>query len=319
MTNRLRTAVVGVGHFGRYHAQKLAALDAAELVAIADIDGARAAAVAEELGTGAVADPRELLGRVDAVSVVVPTRDHFDVAAMFLEAGVHVLVEKPITADEASAAKLIEIATATGALLQVGHLARFQPVTEALVRTVRRPLYIESVRIAPFKPRGTDVSVILDLMIHDLDLVLALTNAELTEVDAVGTQVLSASEDIANARLKFAGGCIANITASRVSLKTERKMRVFQRDTYVSVDFEAQTIRTFRKTGAPGGGPLPGVETAEESFQETDALEREIAAFLAAARDGTRPLVSGEDGLRALRAAHRVTESLRANALLAGS
>jgi predicted dehydrogenase len=174
-------------------------------------------------------------------------------------------------------------------------------------------LYIESVRVAPFKPRGTDVSVILDLMIHDLDLVLALTDAELTDVDAVGTSVLSESEDMANARLKFAGGCIANITASRVSLKTERKMRIFQRDTYISVDFDSQTIRTFRKVGDSGDG-VPNVVPSQDSFEETDALELELTAFVASARDGTPPLVTGEAGLRALLTAQRVTLSLRQNA-----
>lgn len=316
MSVNLRAAVIGVGHFGRYHAQKLAKLDGVELVAVADADGARAAEVAAELGVEAVTNPAALEGRVDAVSVVVPTREHFNVAARFLEQGVHVLVEKPIAADEASARDMIALAAQHNAVLQVGHLARFSGVTEALVRTVDHPLYIESVRVAPFKPRGTDVSVILDLMIHDLDLVLALTDADLVSVDAVGTKVLSESEDMANARLKFAGGCIANITASRVSMKTERKMRIFQRDTYVSVDFDAQTIRVFRKTGDADGG-MPTVEKSEESFEETDALERELAAFIAAARDGTAPVVSGEDGLRALLAAQRVTDSLRQNAAAA--
>jgi predicted dehydrogenase len=248
MTGKVRAAVIGVGHFGRFHAQKLANLDGAELVAVADTDPTRAAAVAAEFGVEAITDLAALNGRVDAVSVVVPTREHFSVAARFLEQGVHVLVEKPIAADEASARSLITLAARHDAVLQVGHLARFSGVTEALVRTVNRPLYIETVRVAPFKPRGTDVSVILDLMIHDLDLVLALTDAALTSVDAVGTKVLSESEDMANARLKFAGGCIANITASR---------------------------------------------------------------------DRTPPVVSGEDGLRALLAAQRVTDSLRQNAAAA--
>ena len=316
--DKVKTAVIGVGHFGLYHAEKLARIPGSDLGAVADTDPARASEVAGRLGVEAVTDPSDLIGKVDAVSVVVPTRSHFEVAAAFLEAGVHVMVEKPITGDEASARKLIALATRHNAILQVGHLARFAGVTEALIRAVDRPLYIESVRVAPFKPRGTDVSVILDLMIHDLDLVLALTDAELTDVDAVGTSVLSDSEDMANARLKFAGGCIANITASRVSVKTERKMRIFQRDVYVSVDFDAQTIRTFRKTGeangeAPGGG-MPNVVPSQDSYEETDPLELELTAFVACARDGTPPIVSGEDGLRALLAAQRVTDSLRENA-----
>ena len=315
MAASIRTAVVGTGHFGQYHAQKLAKIPGSELVAVADIDAERAAEVGGQLGVEAITDPSDLIGRVDAVSVVVPTRSHFDVAAEFLKAGVHVMVEKPITGEEASARELIALATANKVILQVGHLARFAGVTEALIQAVDQPLYIESVRVAPFKPRGTDVSVILDLMIHDLDLVLALTDAELTEVDAVGTSVLSESEDMANARLKFAGGCIANITASRVSLKTERKMRIFQRDTYISVDFETQTIRSFRKVG-DSGDSMPNVVPSQDSFEETDALELELTAFVASAQDGTPPLVNGEAGLRALLAAQRVTNSLRDNAEL---
>jgi predicted dehydrogenase len=309
----IKTAVVGTGHFGLYHAQKLAKIPGSELVAVADTDVARAAEVASQLGVEAITNPSDLIGRVDAVSIVVPTRSHFDVAAEFLKAGVHVMVEKPITGDEASARELIALASANKAILQVGHLARFSSVTEALIRSVDKPLYIESVRVAPFKPRGTDVNVILDLMIHDLDLVLALTDTELTDVDAVGTSVLSESEDMANARLKFEGGCIANITASRVSLKTERKMRIFQRDTYISVDFDAQTLRTFRKVGDAGDG-MPNVVLSQDSLEETDALELELAAFVASAQDGTQPLVTGEAGLRALLAAQRVTDSLRKNA-----
>jgi predicted dehydrogenase len=313
VAKKIKTAVVGTGHFGLYHAQKLAKIPGSDLVAVADADAERAAEVASQLGVEAVTKASDLIGRVDAVSIVVPTRSHFDVAAEFLKAGVHVMVEKPITGDEASARELIALAAANKAILQVGHLARFAGVTEALIQAVDQPLYIESVRVAPFKPRGTDVSVILDLMIHDLDLVLALTDAELTDVDAVGTSVLSESEDMANARLKFAGGCIANITASRVSLKTERKMRIFQRDTYISVDFDSQTIRTFRKVGDSGDG-VPNVVPSQDSFEETDALELELTAFVASARDGTPPLVTGEAGLRALLTAQRVTVSLRQNA-----
>jgi predicted dehydrogenase len=313
VAKKIKTAVVGTGHFGLYHAQKLAKIPGSDLVAVADADAERAAEVASKLGVEAVTKASDLIGRVDAVSIVVPTRSHFDVAAEFLKAGVHVMVEKPITGDEASARELIALAAANKVILQVGHLARFAGVTEALIQAVDQPLYIESVRVAPFKPRGTDVSVILDLMIHDLDLVLALTDAELTDVDAVGTSVLSESEDMANARLKFAGGCIANITASRVSLKTERKMRIFQRDTYISVDFDSQTIRTFRKVGDSGDG-VPNVVPSQDSFEETDALELELTAFVASARDGTPPLVTGEAGLRALLTAQRVTVSLRQNA-----
>ena len=310
----MRMAVVGVGHFGRAHAEKIARMDRAELVAVADRDPERANDVARRLGARAVTDYRELLATVDAVSVAVPTIAHYEVAAAFVERGVHVLVEKPITHDVESARKLIASAKRGGAVLQVGHLARFSGVTEAARRKIERPLYIECVRIAPYKPRGTDVNVVMDLMIHDLQLVLSVVGAPIDSVDAVGAPVLSASEDIANARLKFATGCVANLTASRISLKTERKMRIFQADAYMTVDHDAETMRTMWRGRAAGSG-APKIEVDEATVRtETDALEREIEAFLDAAIDGGEVAVSGEEGLRALDAAIRVNESLRAHA-----
>ncbi|MBI4185318.1 MAG: Gfo/Idh/MocA family oxidoreductase [Proteobacteria bacterium] len=309
-------AVVGVGHFGLFHAEKIAALACARLVAVADTDPARAREAGRRFGVPALGDAGELIGAVDAVSVVVPTLAHFEVASRFLDRGVHVLVEKPIAHDLDSARRLVALAEARGAVLQVGHLPRFYAVTEGLKARITRPLYIECVRIAPFKPRGTDVNVILDLMIHDLDLVLSLVEAPLISVDAAGAPVLSPSEDIASARLKFADGCIASITASRISLKTERKMRIFQPDSYVTVDFDRQRAVFMRKGEgwlAPG---IPRIESDEQTYEEGDALRREIESFVAAARAGRQPAVSGRDGLRALEAAIQVTESLRAHARL---
>ena len=307
-------AVVGVGHFGRAHAEKVAGIGRAELIAVADRDADRASEVAGALGVRAVTDYRELLTAVDAVTVAVPTLAHYEVAAAFIDRGVHVLVEKPITHDVESAQQLIASAKRRGVVLQVGHLARFSGVTEAARRKITRPLYIECVRIAPYKPRGTDVNVVMDLMIHDLQLVLSVVGAGIDTVDAVGAPVLSASEDIANARLKFDTGCVANLTASRISLKTERKMRIFQTDAYMTVDHDAETMRTMWRSGGAGSSD-PKIEFDEATVRtETDALEREIEAFLDAAIDGGEVAVSGEEGLRALDAAIRVNQSLRAHA-----
>ncbi len=312
----VKMAVIGVGHFGAYHAEKAATLPRAELVAVADVDLGRAQEIASLHGTQAVTDYRDLIGEVDAVSIAVPTSLHEEVATPFLDSACHVLVEKPIAHDVDSATRMIELAQKRGVVLQVGHLPRFYDVVERLSADVARPLFIDAVRIAPFKTRGTDVNVILDLMVHDLDLVLTLVDAPLVSVDAAGAPVISETEDIANARLKFANGCVATITASRISLKTERKMRIFQGDAYFTIDFDASRVRAIRKSNSgrelmPG---VPDVDIKEEVYEEGDALKREIDAFLTSVIEGTPPLVSGKDGLRALEAALMVNESLRAHA-----
>lgn len=313
MNAPLNMAVIGVGHFGQFHAEKITALDTANLVAIADTDGKQARRIAKKHGADAVTDFRDLFGRIDAACVVVPTRSHYEVASACLENGVHVLVEKPITDDLDSARKLVELAAQRERVLQVGHLVRFSGVVEALRKQVKRPLYIDSVRIAPYKPRGTDVNVILDLMVHDLDLILSLADAPLVSLDAAGAPVISPSEDIASARLKFANGCIANITASRISLKTERKMRIFEPDTYVTVDFDTHRIRTLRKGKGSMLPGIPKIDSDEQQYDEADALEREIASFVDAVTSGQPPVVSGEDGVKALEAALQVNDSLRAH------
>ena len=309
----LDMAVIGVGHFGRFHAEKIAALDGANLVAVADTDAEKAREIGGKFGAEAVSDFRDLFGRIDAACVVVPTKRHFDVAGACLENGVHVLVEKPITDDLATAKKLVALSERRGRTLQVGHLARFSGVVEALRRQVKRPLYVDSVRIAPYKPRGTDVNVILDLMVHDLDLILSLVDAPPIGLDAAGAPVISPSEDIASARIKFANGCIANITASRISFKTERKMRVFEPDAYTTVDFVTQRIRTLRKGDGSAAPGLPGIDGDKRRYDEGDALEREIGSFVDAVLNDRAPVVPGADGVRALEAALRVNESLRAH------
>ena len=309
----LRLGVVGAGHFGRYHAHKCAALDGARLIAVVDIDEERAAAVADPLGADAATDHRALIGRVDAASVAVPAAAHYAVVKDFLDAGIHVLVEKPFTESVASARELTALAEAEGLVLQVGLIERFSDAFQAIAPRIARPLYIESVRVSPFPQRNTDVSVVLDVMIHDIDIILALVDAPVTEIDAVGTPVFSASEDIANARLKFANGCVANVTASRVSLKTERTLRIFQPDMYIKVDHGERSVRIARKKDGDVPASMESVALERTDFEQGDALMREIESFVRTVETGGIPAVSGADGVRSLEVAHRITASMSEN------
>lgn len=310
MTSPLRAAVIGVGYLGRFHAQKWAALAGAELVGVADSDPARAATVAAEVGCTPYTDYRDLLGRVDAVSVAVPTEHHHRVVRDCLAAGVHVLVEKPITQTVTEADALIALAADRGLTLQVGHLERFNPAWLALKPLIEQPpRFIEAHRLAPFKPRGTDVSVVLDLMIHDLDLILSLADSPVTEVRASGTPVLTDGIDIGNARLEFANGCVANLTASRVSTVTLRKMRLFLKDQYLAIDFgERRASRACRSDD-----PASPIHLTEIAVPAADALETEIEAFAAAVRAGRAAPVTGEDGRRALAMALEIAELMQRN------
>ncbi len=313
---RLRVGVAGAGHFGRFHALKLAAAPRAELVGVHDPDAGRANAVARETRSS-VLGWDALLAACDAVVIAAPAEAHFPLADAALRAGRHVLVEKPIAGTLAEADALGGLAAARGLVLQVGHLLRFSSEHRAISSRMRRPLYIDCVRIAPFKPRGTDVSVILDLMIHDLDLVLALVDSPITGVDAVGAAIASAHEDIANARVRFANGCVAAITASRISLKTERKMRLFSQEGYMSVDFAGRKLMMI---GRERGLPLPGTgggRLEEISWKDHDALEAEQSAFIAAVLDGAPVLVDAAAGRRALAAAIAVGESMATSRALA--
>lgn len=306
---RLRIGVAGAGYFGRFHALKVAASKRAVLTGIFDADPARAAVVARETGSVAMSYP-QLLGACDAIVVAAPAEAHFDLAGQALRAGLHVLVEKPIAATLAEADGLAAMATERGLVLQVGHLLRYSAEHEAISMRMRRPLYLDCVRIAPFKPRGTDVSVILDLMIHDLDLVLALVDSPIASVDAVGAPVASTHEDIANARVRFENGCVATITASRISLKTERKMRLFSQEGYMSVDFGARKLMMI---GRERGFPIPGTgggRMEEITWKDHDALEAEHAAFAASILDGAPVVVDAAAGRRALAAALAVTQSM---------
>jgi predicted dehydrogenase len=310
----LRVAVVGVGYLGRFHAQKYAASDGCTLVGVADARPDTAQSVASELGTRAFPDYRALLGNVDAVSVVTPTPAHFEVAGDFLRAGAHVLVEKPICETVEQARSLVDLARSAGRVLQVGHLERFNPAIVAAEPLLGRPRFIECARLAPFRERGTEVNVVLDLMIHDLDIVQSIVGADVAAIDAVGTPVFSPEIDIANARIRFANGCVANATASRVSLKTERKLRVFLDDAYLSIDLQQKILTVIRRRPAPvEPGALP-VSIDERSFDQGDALRTEIEAFLASCRGERAVVVSGEDGLRALQTAVAITQAVQESA-----
>jgi len=312
---KLRAAVIGAGYLGRFHAQKYAALGQVDLLAVVDTNAEARERVAREVGCEAVIDYRELLGKVDAVSVVTPTPLHHRVSMDFLEAGAHVLVEKPITSTMQEARELVATAARCRKVLQVGHLERFNPAILAVEGLLDRPRFVESNRLAPFKPRGTDVSVVLDLMIHDIDLILNIVDSPVVSIDAVGAPVFTDEIDIASARIRFENGCVADATASRISMKSERKLRVFQADAYLSIDLQQKVLTLVRKgSGAPQAG-VPPVEINEQSFDPGDALRDEIVSFLECIETGRRPVVSGEDGLRALETATRIGELLGAGTL----
>ncbi|MHB8816890.1 MAG: Gfo/Idh/MocA family protein [Steroidobacteraceae bacterium] len=308
---KITAAVIGVGYLGRFHAQKYAQAEQCELVGVADARQDARDAVAGEVGTRSIADYRELLGAVEAVSVVTPTPAHFSIARDFLESGAHVLVEKPITETPQQARQLIDIASRRGRILQVGHLERFNSAILAAEPYLRAPRFVECHRLAPYRERGTDVNVVLDLMIHDIDIVQTIVGAPVKTIEAIGTPVFSESIDIANARITFTNGCVVNATASRVSLKTERKMRIFAPpDAYLSLDLQQKIVTLIRKRG-PGepAGPLP-VTIEEQSLDQGDALKAEIDSFLACIRDGRPPVVTGEAGLMALETAMSITEQV---------
>lgn len=305
---RLRCAVIGAGYLGRFHAQKYSVIPRCDLVGVVDPDAAARERIGAELGVAVFADHRELLGRTDAVSVATPTATHHALARDFLRSGSHVLLEKPITTTEAEARELIAIAAECGRVLQVGHLERFNPVILAVAGELVNPRFIESNRLAPFKPRGTDVSVVLDLMIHDIDLIQNVVHSPIASIDAVGAPVFSDEIDIANARIRFENGCVADVTASRISLKSERKLRVFQTDAYLSIDLQQKLLTVVRRPALIEEGVPPKVDVEERSFEQGDALLAEIESFLDAISEGGPPVVSGEDGLRALLTATRIAE-----------
>jgi predicted dehydrogenase len=308
---KLRVGVVGVGYLGKFHAEKYADMPDVHLVGVVDIDLQRARQLAERLGTQAFGSHRELLDKVDAASIVVPTADHHAVSLDFLRHNVDLLIEKPMTTTLDQADELIAYAAAHGLLIQVGHLERFNSAVSALRDIVTAPMFIESHRLATFKGRGTDVSVVLDLMIHDIDIIASFVRSEILTIRAAGIPVISPEVDIANARLEFENGCVANVTASRISMKNERKIRLFQRDAYVSVDFSDHGITLIRKTGEHPEGIIPGMEIQNLCFTKGDALDDELKSFVRAVKRREEPEVTGQMGRDALRIALDIMDQIR--------
>jgi len=308
-----RIAVVGVGHMGRLHAEKLAQLageGVVELAGVCDVDPARAAEAAQKLGTRVISGVSQISAVADAAIVAVHTSEHARVAEQLLESGVDCLVEKPIATTRAEARKLVEIARARGRILQVGHIERFSRAFRAIRPALGRPRFVEAHRIGPYPARATDVSVVLDLMIHDLDIVAELAGGEAERVEAVGVAVLSKTEDIANARLRLVGGCVVNLTASRVSLERLRKVRLFQSDAYVSLDLGENKITLVRREGAPGEATPPRIVAEKLEFDAADALLLQDRSFAECVRTRAEPEVSGADGVRALELALRIQEAI---------
>src|SRR5262245_46713212 len=312
--NALRAAVVGVGYFGSRHVDKLARLPGVKLEYVVDTDRARAESLAAKVGACATTELADVLGKVDFATVAVPTQAHAQVAEALLEAGAHLLIEKPLTATLEEADRVVAAAVAKRRVLRVGHLERFNPALVAVRDRITAPRFMECHRLAPFKPRGTDVDVVLDLMIHDLDIILSLVDSPVAEVRANGVPVLTGGIDIANARIEFANGCVANVTASRVSAKSMRKLRVFQPDRYLSIDFQDRTVEFARADPAATGGLIPGIALGRDEYPEGDSLEAELAAFVDAVRGRDRPAATGQDARRALELALVICHRIRGDA-----
>ncbi|EGV32584.1 oxidoreductase domain protein [Thiorhodococcus drewsii AZ1] len=309
--DKLRVAVIGVGYLGRFHALIYSRMPDVELVGVFDTDAERARTIAEEAGCAPFSAIDDLIDRVDAVSVVVPTSAHLQAAKPFLSRGIHVLLEKPIAVTHEEGAEIVRLARENGSMLQIGHVERFNAGVMALAERIRSPLYIEAQRMGGFVERATDVDVVSDLMIHDIDIILSLVDAEIRNISAVGASVLTEHVDIANARLEFDNGTVANVVASRVSEKTTRRIRVFQSRTYLSLDFVGQTIDV-AETQSVEGESRPAIVRDRIHVEPIKPLDREIAEFVRGVREGTSPLVNGRVGLKALDVALEVRARIAA-------
>lgn len=311
--SKLTCAVIGVGYLGRFHAQKYQLLEDTQLIAVCDSDASTVERVAQELQVTPLQNYQDLFGQVDAVSIAASTQAHYAIAKDCLQHGIHVLIEKPITETVQQADELIDIAKAQNLKLQVGHMERFNAASIALSEHLDHPLFIDSQRLAPFTPRGADVNVILDLMIHDIDLIQTMVNSPIVSIDAHGSPVLTSNIDIANARITFENRCVANVVASRISFKTERKTRIFQPQTYISVDYHQKKISVFQQ----GAGELfPGVAAIDQkeiAIEKNDALLDEITAFVRCIQNDTTPIVSGTHGRNALATAVQISDLIEHN------
>jgi predicted dehydrogenase len=320
----IKTGVIGVGHLGRFHTKMYGELENAELIGVFDKDTDRAHKIASEFGTKAYASLDDLLRQTDAVSIAVPTQKHFEIAKQALAADNHIFLEKPVTVTVAEGEELVSIAKSKNLVFQVGHIERFNPAIMALKELKIDPLFIESHRLAGFTPRGADVAVVLDLMIHDLDLILALVNSEVQNIEATGAAIISDTEDIANCRIEFANGCVANITASRISAKKMRKMRIFQKDAYFSIDFDQGKTEAyftneanFPETEVEAAMSLGQIDLSEKkreihyttfAIEKTNALMDECSEFLNCISTQRTPLVDGSQGVKALKVANSILD-----------
>lgn len=308
---KIKVGVVGVGYFGQFHAEKYAKMDEVDLVGVVDIDPSRARTVAKECRTRSFSHHSEILDRVQAVSIAVPTPLHYAIAKDFLLRGIDVLLEKPISKNIDEAEELIELAGSKGLILQVGHLEQFNGPLLALEGMIQNPLFIESNRLGPFLMRGTDIDVVLDLMIHDIEIILSWVDAKVKWFHAVGIPVLTPRIDIANVRMEFDNGCTVNLTASRVSREKVRKIRLFQPNGYLSIDFLSQKAVFASKKESAGKGEFPEIFVQKIPIKKVDPLETEIQSFLQCVRDRTPPRVSGRDGKRALELALQITRQIQ--------
>jgi predicted dehydrogenase len=306
-SDRLRVAVVGVGHLGRHHARILAAMPDVQLTAVVDTVPGRAEEIAASSGARAFTDHRDLLDQVDAVVVAVPTELHAEIAVPFLQQGTPVLVEKPMSRTLADADRMLEAAAAGKTVLAVGHTERHNPAVGIALRLVTAPRFIEVHRLSAFPDRSLDIDVVFDLMIHDLDVILAIVGPDVVSIEAVGVPVLTPKYDIANVRLRFASGCIANITASRISKDRVRKIRFFQRDAYLSVDYASQEVEGYRLVRKE---PRPDIQGGAIPVERDEPLRRELADFVKTVREGGTPLVDGAAGRRALLLASQIAEKM---------
>jgi predicted dehydrogenase len=311
MSQALKVAVIGVGHLGKWHADKYAALPDCKLLAVVDNNLKSAKQIAQKHGVQAYSDYHDILSQVDAISLAVPTSLHYKIAREILEAGIHCLIEKPITETIEEASKLIEIARQNQLVLQVGHIERFNSVMIGIEQVLQTPQFIESTRLAPFTLRATDVSVILDLMIHDIDIILDLVDSPIRHISASGISVLSDTIDIANARIEFDNQCVANVTASRISQKQERKLRIFQKDAYISADLQGKILALNKKGETNNEAGFKNITHEEQRFEDTDALNLEVLDFITAIKTGGRPKVNGEDGKRALETAIAISSQIK--------
>ncbi len=312
---KIRAGVIGVGFLGKHHARIYNEIPGVKLIGVSDIDRNMGMEVARKLGVSFYRSPSELLREVDAVSISTPTSTHYELTKDVLSSGIHVLIEKPITEKIGEAEEIIDLAQKNGLVLQVGHIERFNPAIIAVSRYVNNPLFIEAQRIATYNGRGTDVAVVLDLMVHDIDIIFSFLHKEVKKIEAVGVPILSEEYDIAHARLEFDNGAIACLTTSRVAYKKERKLRLFQRDMFISVDYLSHLASVWRKIEVNG---RPVIKKEELEIIPKEPLRAEIESFIRCVRDGERPVVTGEDGIKAIELAYRIIQNMDKHLEIAG-